>query len=370
MSNPQISIVIPVYNTRQWIDEALRSVLSQSFTDYEIILINDFSTDGSKEICERYAKNHSFIKLINHPSNLGAGAARNAGLNISRGQYVYFFDSDDLLAEDALNRMFALCENKHLDLLFFGAEVLCSEKKLEYRVKDYEHYYKRLTDSFKLFSGPGVLQYMLESDSFIATPGLQFFRKAALTHVRYPEGTTYEDNAFTIKACLAAERAGMIPERLFIRRLRAESVMTSDKKYGEVEFINFQTAAEDILDAASSIQGNNEALRRSLEEFALVFCRDAFHAFHVLPSTPYHQNSDLEFITNRIPAVSPLLVIKLVEEMRAELYQTQENLAALENRTAELQNDLDHIRHSKSFRIGSFATAPLRLIRNAIGKLR
>jgi len=93
-NNPLISIIIPVYNVEKYLHQTVDSIIFQNFQDYEIILINDGSTDQSASICDRYSINHKNVKVI-HKTNEGVGIARNAGIRKAKGEYIYFLDSDD-----------------------------------------------------------------------------------------------------------------------------------------------------------------------------------------------------------------------------------------------------------------------------------
>ena len=98
---PYISVIIPVYKVEKTLRRCIDSVLSQTYTDYEIILVDDGSPDNSGEICDEYAEKHENIRVI-HKENGGLSSARNAGLGIARGEYVMFLDSDDYLTDDCL----------------------------------------------------------------------------------------------------------------------------------------------------------------------------------------------------------------------------------------------------------------------------
>ena len=91
MNNPAISIIIPVYNAEKYLRRCIDSVLSQSFTDFELILVDDGSTDSSPQICDEYASQDSRVKVI-HKANGGVSAARNDGLDIAKGEYVTFIE--------------------------------------------------------------------------------------------------------------------------------------------------------------------------------------------------------------------------------------------------------------------------------------
>ena len=104
MDKVKISIIIPVYNAEEYLDRCLHSVLDQDFTSFEVILVDDGSSDASPLICDRYSSTDPrFITL--HQSNKGVSAARNSGLNMAQGEYVMFLDSDDVLLPDALEKM-------------------------------------------------------------------------------------------------------------------------------------------------------------------------------------------------------------------------------------------------------------------------
>jgi glycosyltransferase involved in cell wall biosynthesis len=102
INKPKVSVIMAFYNVERFIEEAIQSVLNQSFTDFEFIIINDCSPDKSFEIAQKYAKKDSRIILINNEKNLGCAEARNVGLNIAKGEYVAIFDSDDVCMPDRL----------------------------------------------------------------------------------------------------------------------------------------------------------------------------------------------------------------------------------------------------------------------------
>ena len=115
----KISIIIPVYNAAAHIDKCLESIVGQTFTDIEIILVNDGSTDNSAEKCDNWAKKDSRIKVIHKP-NGGVSSARNAGLDAASGKYITFADSDDWIAPNAMETCVSEMDAHQLDLLVCG----------------------------------------------------------------------------------------------------------------------------------------------------------------------------------------------------------------------------------------------------------
>ncbi|WP_228727673.1 glycosyltransferase family 2 protein [Klebsiella michiganensis] len=119
---PTLSVVIPVYNVSKYVLEAIDSVINQTITPFEVIIVDDGSTDNSGELVEQYYSEIQYVKII-HTHNQGLGEARNVGTRAALGEYIYYFDSDDMLQlyliEDFYN---ALKSNDELDIFAFSAE--------------------------------------------------------------------------------------------------------------------------------------------------------------------------------------------------------------------------------------------------------
>lgn len=114
-----ISVIVPVYNCEKNLERCVQSILSQSEQEIEIILVNDGSTDGSYEICEKYAKEHAKVRVI-HQENGGVSKARNTGIRAAKGKYIQFVDSDDYLEKDMCRYMKACMQEKQADLVIAG----------------------------------------------------------------------------------------------------------------------------------------------------------------------------------------------------------------------------------------------------------
>lgn len=135
----KISIIMPVYNVEAYLDKAIVSVLNQSFTDFELILVNDGSTDHSLDICEKYVNLDTRVKLINQ-NNLGAHNARNNALKIAKGQYVAFFDSDDYVESDMLTDLYKIAMTYNSDLVVSGFNINTYYSDEKYIVQKYIPY--------------------------------------------------------------------------------------------------------------------------------------------------------------------------------------------------------------------------------------
>ena len=117
---PFFSIVMPVYGVEPYLRRALESVVGQTFRDFEVILVNDASPDGSAAICKEYSEAYDYIRTVTHPENRGLSAARNTGLFCARGEYIWFMDSDDHVDGDLLQRVYDSLEKNKAQLVVFG----------------------------------------------------------------------------------------------------------------------------------------------------------------------------------------------------------------------------------------------------------
>ena len=119
LSNPIISIIVPVYNVEKYLNRCIESILNQTFPDFELILIDDGSTDKSGDICDDYKSKDSRVKVI-HKNNEGVSVARNVGLDNSKGTYILFVDSDDYIDNDLLEIAVCNMQSKETDIIFWG----------------------------------------------------------------------------------------------------------------------------------------------------------------------------------------------------------------------------------------------------------
>jgi len=129
----KISVLVAVYNVENTLERTIESILKQTFTDYEIILIDDGSTDNSGRICDEYAKKYPFISVI-HKENEGLGLTRNAGVRAAQGEYIYHCDSDDWLDEVLLEKAYENAKVNNSDIVNFGYKIL-DESDLGYKLR-------------------------------------------------------------------------------------------------------------------------------------------------------------------------------------------------------------------------------------------
>lgn len=123
MKNPLISVVIPVYNTDPYLEKCLESVVNQTYQNLQVIIINDGSTDNSAEICQKFSEKDDRIEFINK-QNEGVSIARNIGIEKSKGEWIYFLDSDDFLDLNAFEYLINIAKSSKTDVIQFGARLI------------------------------------------------------------------------------------------------------------------------------------------------------------------------------------------------------------------------------------------------------
>ena len=124
MNEELVTIVVPVYNVEKYLDRCLRSIVNQTYTNLEIILVDDCATDTSGAICDEWAKQDARIRVIHKPVNQGLGFARNTGIEAATGEYICFFDSDDYVALTLVEECYAAAKSNQADTVCFGNSVV------------------------------------------------------------------------------------------------------------------------------------------------------------------------------------------------------------------------------------------------------
>ena len=114
---PEISVIVPVYNVEKYLPQCLDSILASTFKDIEVILVDDCGQDGSRAICEQYAAKDKRVKIVTNPHNMGISAARNNGLDIACGKYISFIDSDDFIDATMYEKLHAAMEREKVDMV-------------------------------------------------------------------------------------------------------------------------------------------------------------------------------------------------------------------------------------------------------------
>lgn len=225
--NRDISIIIPVYNVEKYLRECLDSVVRQDYPDYEVLCINDGSTDTSLDILEEYAKKYEFVKVYSK-KNGGLSSARNYGMRIAKGRFIFFLDSDDMLADENCLSFMADSMNKFsLDALYFDGESFFENETLYERNHAYRTAYKRGKSYGTYSKGMYLFKELVENGDYYVQVSLQCFRMDFLEKngLGFVDKAIYEDNLFTFKAMLLAGNVMHQKKTVLLRRIREGSII-------------------------------------------------------------------------------------------------------------------------------------------------
>lgn len=226
-----ISVVVPIYNVEPYLAACLDSILSQTFQDFEVIAINDCSTDLSMQVLQSYLAKFPSIKVIDNEVNQGLSAVRNIGIEASIGEYIYFMDSDDCLPKNAFEVMAAEIQSNQLDVLCFSATAFSDDQNVDLNIYNYMR-----TDpvalSTNVVSGEAYFSSAVNYSSFISSVCCYITRRACIGSLRFKTGILHEDNLYTTQLLNLKSvcRVKVIHDSLFLRRVRVGSIMASIKK--------------------------------------------------------------------------------------------------------------------------------------------
>lgn len=213
-----ISVIIPVYNVKDYLPDCLESVVAQSLADKEVILIDDGSTDGSAEICDYYASLYSYFRVIHKP-NGGPSSARNLGIGEAKGEWLIFLDSDDVWADnDCLASLHEYATSLKLDIVRFEYRTVDENlKPIEPRSYDKSLVVGRVVDNFEF------VKYAIAGEWFTC---LSLIRVSAVEDLRFNERIrSQEDIDFYCRFFARQElRCGYIDRQMYLYRKRTASI--------------------------------------------------------------------------------------------------------------------------------------------------
>jgi glycosyltransferase EpsJ len=218
--NPKISVIMPVYKVEVQLRYAVDSMLAQTFPDFELFLVDDGSPDSSGAICDEYGQKDARVRVI-HKENGGAPSARNAAMDVSRGKYYYFMDSDDYAEENMLERMYALAEEKNAQLVIAGYYI-------DTYVGETDYHSQAISSPDAVYETKEAFRknaYALFDKNLLYTPWNKLYLRNYIeeSHLRFPK-TLWDDFPFNISVVRDIERVVVTEERFYhFLRARSES---------------------------------------------------------------------------------------------------------------------------------------------------
>lgn len=251
----KITVIMPVYKAEKYLARSVESVLAQTYTNLELILVDDGSPDGSGALCEDYAARDSRVRVI-HRENGGAAAARNTGLDAAVGDYIAFVDADDHAAPEMLERLYAALTAGGADMSLCGVAYVDGEDRplmdlppMAAEVVGPKEFYERMEFA------PERWRYIV--------PWNRLHRRALFDGVRFREGRIYEDEILATEQTMLCRSIAVIPDVLYYDVRREASVMTSPVSLKNLAAVEAFTERYDFYRAQGWPDLARSALRRA-----------------------------------------------------------------------------------------------------------
>lgn len=346
----KISVIVPVWNTEKYVGECLDSILAQSIVeDIEILCVNDGSVDNSLSILKEYENKYVQIRVIDQ-INGGLSAARNIALDNASGKYVYFMDSDDLLTSHALEELWNVCEARNLDVLYFSGTSFYESEKLTEEHKGFANAYYRKGQYDKVLSGENMLVQLRKNKDYMSSACLQILRRDYLNDkkIRFYDGILHEDNCFTFKTLLQAERAFCVKDIYFYRRVREQSIMTRKETWLNLK--GYFCCLMDQMNTMGKLNVQNAEANKEAEEIIWLLARQVERIYLDISLSEREK-----FLNTCSPYERCFLNAILVKQAHSK-----------KNETDKLKKKIKKIQKSNSYRIGRAITLPVRLIKGGI----
>ena len=222
------SVVMPVYNVENYLEQAIESVLDQTFSSFELLLIDDCSPDHSGRMCDEYAKKDARIRVVHLKENAGVSHARNVGMDLAKGKYLFFMDSDDYIDSDLFETAYQSIMENPAEIVFFGM----TEEHFDSEGEHLESVvFKLPTRSFK--KQRALRKYMIELENATLYGyacnkfyDLDYLRKLGL---RYKEYALNEDILFNVAYCMDIERMTVLETPAYHYRKNMDDRSRSSK---------------------------------------------------------------------------------------------------------------------------------------------
>ena len=261
----KVSVIVPVYNVRQYVERCIAAIRRQTLRDIEVICVDDGSTDGSGEVLDSLVAADPRFRVI-HQSNAGAGVARNTGLAAARGEYVFFFDPDDSCSRHTLKGMYSRAVKTHADIVIAGKCVVDAESG---RIRAKYGFHRNIWALRQPFSGRDMADYVFTLAKSV--PWDKLFRRAFVEEngLRFQNTRRSNDVFFVDMALALAERIALVPRAYYRYSMDRMGSLQSAKDKTPLVFLDAYDALEEGLRRRGLFQWCGRCFARVLWRTAL-----------------------------------------------------------------------------------------------------
>ena len=238
--NPLVSIIVPVYNTEEYLEECLNCLVNQTLKNIEIICIDDASTDDSLKILNHYAKFDDRIIVMNNETNIGQSTTRNLAIKKAKGDYITFFDSDDVINTTAYEKLYNEANKHDQDVIVFSFKRFNDDGEEWFEILQEKSNITKYVEKTNMMEKPELIYNTIACNKFIK---MDFLKKINL---KFMENTLFEDIPFSTKLFCLADSIGIYPDVIYYWRVRNQSTTQSNDNIKNLKDRIF--VSKDILD--------------------------------------------------------------------------------------------------------------------------
>lgn len=238
--NDSVSVVVPVYNVEAYLPACVDSILAQTFTNMEVILVDDGSTDGCAALCDEYAHRDNRVRTI-HRANGGLSAARNTGIEVAAGEYITFIDSDDAVAPDMIEYLLALIKEYDADMS------VCQRWYIDEDGNTLPMPAKRDVATHVVRGNAACMRAFFTHGHIDTVAWAKLYRRAQFRTIRYPEGKYNEDVFTTYRVVAECNAIAVGAERKYLYRQRRQSITKSSFNAKHLDSIEGNIIRRDFI---------------------------------------------------------------------------------------------------------------------------
>ena len=237
---PLVSIIVPVYNTEEYLEECLNCLVNQTIKNIEIICIDDASTDDSLKILNLYAKSDDRIIVLNNETNIGQSTTRNLAIEKAKGEYITFFDSDDVIDTTAYEKLYNEAKEHDQDIIIFSFKRFNQDGEEWFEILQEKSNITEYIEKTNIIEKPELIYNTIACNKFIKK---DFLKKINL---KFMENTLFEDIPFSTKLFCSTDSIGIYPDVIYYWRVRDQSTTQTNDNIKNLKDRIF--VSKDILD--------------------------------------------------------------------------------------------------------------------------
>lgn len=372
----KVSLIIPVYNAEEFLDESINSLLNQTLKDIELVCVNDGSKDNSLSMLENFSKIDNRIKIIDQ-ENQGCGAARNKALDNATGDYIYFFDPDDYLVPDALEKLYENAISNNSDFVIFKIASFRDGEPINYDEPgfEFEKIFNDVDFNNFTFNYRAIKRHVLLS-SF--APWTKFYKKEFLDKYddfRFHINVAFDDVPFHVQSMLRAKRISYVPEFFYHYRLSnpnsvnntasnapdifkivdyVENFLKNENFFDEFreDFIIFKITQLSMYISSSRSEDYFKMVKSSINEMnfldsdayvSVIKRNNALRRYNAIINSNSIREYELNLANNgdNLKFYNDNIYINEIERIRSEISVLASFSNKLEDNLADMDNDLD-----------------------------